>query len=462
MVSILPPKRNIFNAIADSMSEFGRNAPQLLEERFQRQRGLNALNTAEDAIKSGIVDPATGIRRELDPYEMALQFAKAGAANPGLERSLGPLMQTAMQGGRVNRAFPTTESGAAPGQQTPSQPASSQQGNVPSGAPASMQNNEEPFKGALPVGQPSGFLTPSPFNIPTPQEIIDEGKRYAIAVNDPNAAAMREQQLRNQAATATQQRNDLEDAALKTGDVSPSELPRFMQIGAQFDTRNPNQWIQNTKRAFDQVKNNDKKIERAFIPGIGQALMGQNRDETLKRLIPSSQDQKKLGLEADLRKYYADQYMSPTEIEEQFYPLTPQKEQAIAKFPKGIFSHDESMEFTKGYPTKKTGSTISYEEALEKAPNELKKMQNQLSDFFLKNIDDESSLLVVGNELWNKKNYDWRQIGPAVREAMQRGLKLNQRQSTELTDLETNPPQQSLPDIFRDLSRIPAYLRGNK
>lgn len=455
MVSILPPQRHQFSALIDSMKQFGQHAPQLLEERFKTQRGLDQLEKAQQAISEGIVDPVTKMRRDLDPHEMALQYAKAGVASgSGLERALGPLMQTAMQGQKVNRAFP--ESGQVQGQpkQIPGD-----QGQTPGMQP--QQQPQEPFKGALPVGQP-GFMTPGPFNIPTPQEIKQEGERYARAVNDPNAAVMREDQLRRESDTANQQRADLENAALNTKEVTPAELPRFMQVGAQFDTRNPSQWLQNTQRAYATVKANDKKIQTAFYPGIGQALMGQNRDAALERLVPTSLEQKALGLEEDTRKYYADQYMSPVEIEAQFRPLTPPKAKEIEKFPKGLFPHENETTFERGFPEGKKRSTISYEEALEKAPKELELMKNQLADFFLKNVDDDTSLSVLSNKIWQDKDYDWRQIGPAIREAQKKGLKLSGRQSTELTDLETNPPIQSLPDIFRDLSRIPAYLRGNK
>lgn len=458
MVSILPQKRSPFELIRQAMSQFGANAPQLLEERFQRQRGLGALDQAEKAIREGIIDPSTQMRRDLDPYEMALQFAKAGAANPALERSLGPLMQTAMQGGKVNRAFPNAGQGA--------NPASQQQPQGQQATSAQTQAQESPYIGAI-EGQPGEYAKPSWWNIMTPQDIKAEGERYARAVNDPNAAAMREQQLQNQNDRATKQREDLENAALRA-DVKPSDLPRFMLTGAKFNPENIPEWVQNTKRAFDTLKSNDKKIDRAFIPGIGQALVGVDRDAELERLVPTSQDMKRLGLEEETRKEYADNYMSPTEIERQFRPLTSQKDKAIRSLPRGLFPSAlvgqgeitgklPGLESKKGRP-----GTISYEEARERAPQELQQMQNTLSDFFLKNVDPETSLLVLREPLVRERDYDWRQIGPAIREAQEKGLKLTQRQSTELADIETQPPMESLPAIFRDLYRIINIIRENK
>lgn len=443
MVSIIPAERTPWDVISKAIGQnISQNLPGAVQQGYQRQLGLNALDQAEKSIaESGG-----------DPYKMALAFARAGAQNPALERSLGPLMQTAMANAKVGRAFPDIPQA----QQAPQIP-----GVQPAAQGMEAPQQQEPYIGA-PKGQPSAFATPSPFNIMTPDDIQRESERYAQAVQDPNAAAMRQQQLQNKNEIATAQRQDLENAALKS-DVSASELPRFMIVGSKFDPRNPSEWLQNTKRAYQKVKDNDKKIERTFIPGLGQGLLGRDREGALKKLVRTSQDQKALGLEQDTRDYYADQYMSPTEIEEQFNPLTPEKEKAIKSFPRGLFPHDlGEMTFERGFPERKPASTISYEEALEKAPQEIEKMQNMLSDFFLKNVDDNTSLLVLREKLWKDRDYDWRQIGPAIREAEEKGLKLNQRQSTEMADIETQPPMQSLPDIFRDLSRIIPYLRGNK
>jgi len=77
MVSVLPPKRGFVNAISDAMSQFGANAPQLLEERFQTQRGLSAIDQLQkDLAASGG-----------DMTKMLPALMRAQTLNKAMERS---------------------------------------------------------------------------------------------------------------------------------------------------------------------------------------------------------------------------------------------------------------------------------------------------------------------------------------------------------------------------------------
>jgi hypothetical protein len=317
-----------------------------------------------------------------------------------------------------------------------------------------------PYEGA-PQPNISSFATPTPFNIMTPQDIDAESQRYAQAVNDPNAYQVRQAQLQNQNNIAQEQLAGLQQLAANS-DVKPDEMSRFMQVGSKFDPRNPTEWLQNTKRAYKAVKSNDQKIQRAFIPGIGSGLLGRDRESALKRLERPVQDNVKLGLEQETRDYLADQYLSPTEIEELIHPLQPQTKKAIDSMPNSFLKINREIPGSEWFPGLKKPRGMSYEEALERAPERIQQEQEELTNFFLNNVTPESSLLTMREPLWKDKGYDWRQFGPAIKEAEKRGLKLQQHQSTELADIETQPPLQSLPDIFMDLDRIPSYLRGNK
>lgn len=443
MTTILPAERGPWDVISKSL---GQSLENSLPQVIQRRQGLDALSRAEAEIAQA----------GNDPYKIAMAFARAGAVNPSLERSLGPLMQTAMQGGKVNRAFPSGQTPAPTTSEGTIQP--DQLNNEISPTP---NNIPQPYIGA-PLPNISSFATPTPFNIMTPQDIDAESQRYAQAVNDPNQYQFRQAQLQNQNNAAQEQLAALQNLAANS-DVRPDEMPRFMQVGAKFDPRNPTEWLQNTKRAYKAVKSNDDKIQRAFIPGIGSALLGRDREAALKRLEKPVQDNVKLGLEQETRDYLADQYLSSTEIEELIHPLQPQTKKAISKMPDSFLKNDQSISKVGLYPAiNNKNRVMSYEEALEKNPDLLMKDQNELANFFLENVTPESSLLTMREPLWKDKGYDWRQFGPAIREAEKRGLKLQQHQSTEMADIETQPPLQSLPDIFMDLDRIPSYLRGNK
>jgi len=435
MTTILPSARSPLDVIGQQIGDImAQQMPGQIQRGYERQLGLNALGQAEKDIAGA----------EGDPFKIAMAFAKAGAQNPALERSLGPLLQTALQSSRVKGAFP--------GQQGIGQP----QGL---GQPGGREQTQQPSKEQ--PQQPS-FVAPNPFRIMTADEINAESERYAHSLNDPNAFQTRQAQLQNQNNIANEQRSALEDLGIKAG-ITPAELPRFMETGARFDPTNPTQWALKTKRAYDEVKSNDKKILQAFIPGLGSGLLGRNRAEALKRIEPNVQDMVSKGLEQETRQLLADNYVSPTEISELIHPLTPKHEKAIQSFPKGVFPMEKNISIP-GVPhkVKETTPFVSYEEARERAPEEMKSMQNRLADFFLKNVDKNTSLLGLRDKLTREKDYDWRQMQPAIRQAMEMGLKLEPFQSTELVEFETQPPRQSLGDIFRDFDRVIDYYRGSK
>lgn len=452
MTTILPSERGPWDVIGKAIGQnVSQNLPGAVQQGYQRQLGMNALQQAEQEIAQ-----AGG-----DPYKIALAFAKVGAQNPALERSLGPLMQTAMNSAAVNRAFP-----GSTGQQVNGQgPVQAAQNaiNMGKGPQSPQVPPEVPQETVAPSQvQPSTFATPSPFNIMTANDIDAESKRYANALRDPNAYQSRYDQLIKQNELATRQREGLEDFALKSN-VSPKDLPLFMKVGSKFDPRNPSEWALKTRREYDKVKSNFDKLETAFIPGVGSGLLGRDRSESLKRLTPTVQDLVKEGLEQETRSFLIDSYLTPTEVSEQIHPLTKKDEKSINSIPKGIFPFQKSISFEKGHPEIPQKSPfISYEEALEKAPQQIQTMQNILSDYFLNNVGPETSLLGLRDKIIKERDYDWRQFGPALRQAMQNGLTLEPFQSTEMTEMETQPPYDSLPDIFRELSRIPAYLRGAK
>jgi hypothetical protein len=433
MTSILPPGRSSFDVIGQQIGQaLQQNMQPSIQQGYQRQLGMNALDRAEQAIKE-----SNG-----DPYKIALAFARAGAQNPNLERSLGPLAQTAMTNAKVNRAFPNQQGG----------------GTGQSGQP---QENQAISPGLTQISPPSDFAKPSAFNVMTADQINSESERYAQAVNDPNAYQTRQAQLNNQNNIATQQREALEDMALKS-DIKPSELSRFMQIGSQFDSRNPSEWMVKAKRKYNEVKAADDSLQRAFIPGTGTALLGGNREKHLKKLENDVQEKVKNGLEDETRTFLANNYVTPTEIESLIHPLTPEKEKAINALPRGIFPAKKAEKYELGQFYTPENPFVSYEEAREKAPKEMQAMQNKLADFFLNNVDDKTSLLVLRDKLWNDRDYDWRQVGPAIKQAMEKGLTLNPRQQAELTDVNTQAPYQSLPEIFQDLDRVWKFFRGNK
>lgn len=433
MVSILPSERTPFDVIGKDVGRALQSVlPGAVQQGFQRGQGLSAIDQLQEALGK-----AGGDINQIFPA-----LAKAYTLNPNLERS--GLGQQYLQQARVGNAF---------GQPTGGQGQSMTQPSM--GSPSIPNQPQEQVQPQEPT-----FATPGPFNIMTPQDIDEESKRYAMKLGDPNAYQSRYNSLQNQNLEATNQRQALEDAALKAH-VSPSDLSRFMVVNAHLDPRNPSEWAQNGVRNFNRVKANDQKLQNAFIPGMGSALLGRDRQKSLNDLIPTLLENKKLGLEQEDRAFLADNYVSPTEIESLYHPLTKKHEKSLESLPRGLFPARTGEELSYFAPTK-DNPFVSYEEARERDPQGLQIMQNRLTDFFLNNVDNNTSLLNLREKLWKDKDYDWQQIGPALREAEKRGLKLNSEQGREATIIDTQPPMQSLPDIFRDLSRLPAFFRGNK
>lgn len=445
MVSILPSARTPGDLISADVGRALQDVlPQAVGKGFERGRGLNAIDQlqAELAASGG------------DINKMLPALAKAYTLNPNLERS--GLGQTFMQQAKTGRAFPNA-SGLPGGLGSQS----AAQGVSPSSAPmqSPTQENTQPK---------SDFATPSPFNVMTSQDMDQEAQRYATAVQDPNAYNTRINQLQGLNDIATTQRQGLEDAALKAG-VNPGDLPRFMVVNKDLDPRNPSEWAQQGIRNFKDVKNSDDALERAFIPGADNALLGMDRQKALKRLQGPVQNNQKRGLEQFDREYLAKNYLTPTEIESLYHPITPRLDKAISQIPKGLFPAqkkntwgDVSDVFT-GKADLKGSPFVSYEEALEKAPQQLETMQHNLADFFLKNVDKDTSLSALAEKIWDTRDYDWRQIGPALNEARQKGLKLEPFQERELANVETQAPIQSLPALFQDFgNRIMPFIRGSK
>ncbi len=445
MVSILPSERTPFDVIGKDVGRALQGVlPGAVQQGFQRGQGLSAIDQLQESMSA-----AGGDINKILPA-----LAKAYTMNPNLERS--GLGQQYLQQARLGQAF-GGQGGQVGVSQAPSMQVTPAMGSQPQQQPSAEQARTGP--------QPE-FAKPSWSNIFTPQDMDAESTRYAIALNDPNAKQVRLAQLQAQNDAATSQRQALEQAALDSG-VDPADLPRFMNVNAHLDPRNPSQWAQNAKRNFAQVKNNDQKIRRTFIPGVGNGLLGQDRAAALKRLEGPLQHNAKMGLEQEDRAYLAGEYVTPTEIETLYHPETPQLKKGIEGLEKGLFPAEVSkkgLEGWKGLTTAQARKSpfISYEEALERDPQALQIMQDRLSKFFMGNVDKDTSLLGIREKLWEDKDYDWRQIGPAIRQAQEMGLELTPDQEREMSTLETQPPMRSLGDIFKGFDRIAGYLRGSK
>ena len=94
--------------------------------------------------------------------------------------------------------------------------------------------------------------------------------------NDPNAYDTALARLNNENNIARDYRQGLEDVAIRSN-VPREDLSEFMEIGEKHPSENPDQWFRATYPEYKQYINNKDKLSNAFIPGIGNDLLGQNR-----------------------------------------------------------------------------------------------------------------------------------------------------------------------------------------
>lgn len=298
----------------------------------------------------------------------------------------------------------------------------------------------------------------------TPEEIHQKSQQFAMTMGmgDPNAYSTEQNNLIKQNQLAENQLAELQNLASNQG-VTAQEMPEFLRVGQRYGyMKDRNEWLINTKRDYQEYKQNKTSLDNAFVPGFFTGLFKgpKSREDSLNNLNGTVKKLVDQGFEQEVRQKLASEYLSPTEIEERIHPLQKKTEMELSNLKKGTFPKDEIEGFDKGTPSRKK-SPFSYEEVLEKEPKAIDAQNKRLADFLKKNVDKETSLLVLRDKLWNK-DYDWRQISDAMNMAFPGRKDLTQAQINEMTQLETQAPTQSLSDVFSDWWRIIGNIRGQK
>lgn len=429
MVQILPQRTNVGSQIGQAL---GAGIQQGSQQGLQR--GL--LNQALSQSESVLSNPDASYQQKL------IALMKAGAGIPGSERYLATLMPLLANPAMAQSLF--GPQGGGSGQQTIQDVIPSALG-VPPTEPSSQN---KPGIGLSPGGQqqPGGFLP----------DLMNEGELHEFATNyaqklspfgkDPTQS-YQEGYAIAQARNAQREKNldDITQEAIKTGKIKQEDAPYARQIFQKFGRLPRDQVITSGTREFQLFNNARNKLRRTLIPGtvsgaaekgafgfLGKMLTGgTTRDEALKRVQGSVKDLVDMGFEDEARQQLTKSGLSPTEVEEAIFPL-PEK------------------------------TNISLRNFRTYSPGNEELNAKKLSDFFLKNVDPKTSLLVLRHKLWNEKGYRWEDIGPAIREAMTQGLQLTPQQDAEMSVVESDPPKQSLIDIFRGWKRPMEFIKGSK
>jgi hypothetical protein len=463
------PLSQQFGAYQKAAAPYGEQGQKFLAQRMQykeqeHQRGQlkGALEEVQQLVNSGG-----------DPAEISIGAAKAFAGIPGGDKLAQHILPIMLQDAAAKRRYGNKKNTPSENKPSPYAPMGSPQGQVTGIPPAQGQQPGVmgPTQQQPQNVQPQGDLQEvidSDYNIKTPQQMIDKAKEDAELSGDPNryATALAEGEAEN--TLAKNHKDYLQSIAQSSGSISNADLPKFMLAAKGIPTNNPDQWLEQAMNRWAPIQDSYKRLSNAFIPGVDSALLGENRDEALKRIIPNSQDLVKKGQERPLRQFLTENYLTPTEVEEQIHPLDDKTKKSLDKLPKGLFPAKKLTgwkDLSKMSNVNKAldkNPFVDYDTALEKSPKAMQTMQNRLANFINETVTPDTSLSVLREELWNKKDYDWRQIGPAIEQAKEMGLKLTPTQDAELSHISTTPPYQSLPDIFKGWDRIVKLVRGNK
>lgn len=480
MVSILPPKRGPANAIADALSQFGRNLPNVMEERFQHQRKMGAIDQIGKEI-ANMKQTAAETGKPIDPMQLLLQFAKTGAVAPGLERALAPMMDLALKSLNANASQNIRqpgEEGGISGAENGEQPQFNQIQVQPKSLGAPEQVSQRPrFPGF--IGQEEQQTSNYPSNIPpsgmpgnAPQEattgvisplldrsgkvkeakrIIADDKEMGIITSFPEAMARVneseedkkehnkevENERKNRVASQKTYGKKAVDYLLGVMEkATPEQQAIFAKMGENVSLEGKSEAEKDLflakeatkfKNAIDNVKS-DLTAPRSYNK-LHRQFMGSDKDfkqasSDLKTKLKPILD---LGLYDTARTLLTDLGYYPEERESVINPMSERSNILMNQVPEAKRQRKElpSM-FTPGLQP-----TYTYE------PGQVENVKDGLRE--LKKSDPNFSL-VLARKAFEDKGYDWRVYRDALNDLIKNeGFKLEDDQFNQQTYLDSAP-----------------------
>lgn len=283
------------------------------------------------------------------------------------------------------------------------------------GALASAEGTQFPEQG--------GFLS-APM---TQQQKLAYAERFGLGSPEDQARGL---DIANKLSEGSQQNLKYFGERLRASGVGENEIPYAMQIAQKSKEANPEKLLTHTLRDLDEIR----ALDRALVPGLWSSvfstgLPGKKRQPALKELDTAVKKLVAKGYEPIVRQKLADMDLSPTEVEERIHPLTPHIENRLNNLPS--------------------------------ASRNQQRNEKPLQNFFQENVRPDVSLLVLRNKLVREKGYDWKEVNNALNQAIQNSLPLTVAQDTELTEM-SQPPRDSLWDIFKSWERPIQYFKGKK
>jgi len=462
MVTILPQKRSPFELLANAMSQFGQNAPRLLEQKHNRQ----LLKDSLDEIKNLANDP------NAKPIDTLLATLKAGAGIPGSERYLSALAPEVLRLSQANVAQKAPLAGEQEGDlQAPQRqelPSFMNQQKKIKEAVEYFPTNVGPKEdvGSIPqeatTGKKLPLLSPDQYaqaakklsgertklGIPTtPTEALEEVKRQQEDIKLHNAKVDEElsQQKAGQQAYGARAVEHLKKAF--GNEPIPPEVEAYFAEKGENKAKEGKSEAQIDRYLSEEAKklaNSVSNIKQsASAPRLLNSLT-RSFNGTYKNFEDSAKDLQKLLkplLDAQLYDYsrglLSDLGYYPEEREIIVNPLTQRSQNllnSITNIPR--LERPVSLGIP-GVPTAKDPNS-----------GDLQTIKTSLME--LKRIEPNFSL-PLSRKMFEDKGYGWRTYKDALNELMDEGFTLEDDQRTQLGFLDS-PPESRLEEILRSIN----------
>lgn len=471
MVSILPPKRSVFNAIGDAMSEFGRNAPQLLEERYQTQRGLGAIDQLQKDLEA-----SGGNMSKVLPA-----VAKAVSLNPNLQKS-GYVEHALNMAKNIN-----AQKIPRPGEQETFQAPLKQ--NLPGFIQQPGQENQPQQNPFFPTNQPGGegpghlaqaattgkvlpLLTP-PEKIPVIKKLVDDSIKAGVPMTYQQArdevnAMETDKKAHNAEVEAENKRIALSQGQygnkaveqLKTvfPDATPEMQAIFKKKGEEYagsekgkSEADIDRYLAIEAKNFKNMYTNiQKDLSAPRIQNqLQRSALQSNKDfeQSAADLRVKLKPLLSLGLYDTSRKLLTDLGYYPEEREQIINPMSEKESVLLNRVPEAKRIMTEENQFV---PRKTIMPSSPYTYGEEAKKN----IMEGLNDLYQANPNFS---LPLARKAFEDKKYDWRVFKDAFNDFEEQlgeqGKELSDDQQNQRTILDT-PPLNLLEKMLHGLNLI--------
>lgn len=441
MTTILPQARTPWQVIDQAIgNQISQNLPGAVQQGYQRQLGLNALDQAQAEIAQ-----ANG-----DPMKIAMAFAKAGAQNPNLERALGPLLNVAMQQGQRGKGTKDFPAGGTSASGMPTRAVEGGKGEVP----VSVSDLVQPRPSL--VQNPQGT---NDFQLPYGPEEISAARqksrqlgylpemeeRFVNDMLEYNKVAQnrRDVELQNYQQQQQQRRDTLENQRLfekylteHTPEFSknPDELELALKASEKYQNEPSfaarNEKIKNELRPYQAAKNALKKT-------LNRPLFGQTKEQRdLAR--PRAQMMVEMGQKPQLQLMIANGGSGEVEEADLLNPLPENLEKKLSSVPKFINPFEKV--------TNIDPDSEQYNEQLQKGAQARLKQKENITNYLSKEIKPGKDYSHPGTNLLLtryhliQKGMEWQEAAQTIDQAISEGkINLDPQQKIDYQKLAYPP-----------------------